>query len=730
VAPVILALGALLSIPAGAAPPPESSLVTRWSRDVTPDRVLPEYPRPQLTRRAWQNLNGGWDYAIVAREAPRPRQFDGRILVPFPVQSALSGVRRPVGEAERLWYRRMFQAPALADGHRLLLHFGAVDWEAEVFVNGAKVGEHRGGYDPFTFDITDALGDNREQELVVAVWDPTDRGPQPRGKQVMRPRGIWYTAVTGIWQTVWLEPVPRAYVSGLTITPASDLRTATVDVAVTGGRATDVVRVTALDGDRTVATAEGRAGQPVTLAIPDAHRWSPADPFLYGLRVSITGGDDVESYFGMRSIAVAKDAAGINRLFLNGAPLFEFGLLDQGWWPDGLYTAPTDEALAFDIETTKRLGYNLIRKHVKVEPARWYYHADRLGVLVWQDMPSGNNDTPAGRENFARELEHVIDALRNHPSIVMWVPFNEGWGQHDAARYTDWLKRRDPSRLVNHASGWTDEGVSDVSDAHAYPGPVRPMLEDGRAAVLGEFGGLGLPLEGHTWIDAGNWGYRSYTTRESLADAYRARLDQLRLLEAEGLAAAIYTQTTDVEVEVNGVMTYDRAVVKLPDDAAAVNERMYGPPPEIRTLVPCSDQTPQTWRYTTTRPTGEWSNPQYDDSAWKTGPGGFGRPGTPRGPVGTVWDTPTIWLRRTFTLGAWTYENPMLRIYHDEEVDVEINGVVVATLQGYTQGYTYVPLGVMGDATLIPGENTLALYVSQTRGGQFIDACLVDVIER
>ncbi len=432
----------------------------------------------------------------------------------------------------------------------------------------------------------------------------------------------------------------------------------------------------------------------------------------------------------MRAIAVAKDAAGVNRLFLNGEPLFQLGLLDQGWWPDGLYTAPTDEALAFDIETTRRLGYNLIRKHVKVEPARWYYHADRLGVLVWQDMPSGNNDTPAGKENFARELERVVDSLRNHPSIVMWVPFNEGWGQHDAARYTDWLKRRDPSRLVNHASGWTDEGASDVSDAHAYPGPVRPPLEDVRAAVLGEFGGLGLPLEGHTWIDAGNWGYRSYTTRDALADAYRARLEQVRLLVAEGLAAAVYTQTTDVEVEVNGVMTYDRAVVKLPDDAAPLHARLYGPPPEIRTLVPCSDAEPQTWRYTTMKPAGEWSNPEYDDSRWATGPGGFGRPGTPRAKVGTVWDPQAIWLRRTFELGAWTYENPHLRIYHDEEVDVHMNGVIVATLPGYTAGYTYVPLGVMGDATLIPGQNTLAVYVSQTRGGQFIDVGIVDVIEK
>jgi len=554
------------------------TLVTRWARDVTPGRVLPDYPRPQLVRRAWQSLNGWWDYVVAPKDAPQPTAWTGRILVPFPIESQLSRVRRAVGPGERLWYHRTMRAAPPRDGGRLLLHFGAVDWDATVYVNGTRLGEHTGGYDPFTFDVTDALHPGATQDLVVSVWDPTDSGPQPRGKQVLKPHSIWYTAVTGIWQTVWLEPVPRTYVGGLVVTPDLDAGAVRLSVAVAGATPGPRMTVSVLDGARPVAVASVPSDSAVTIPIAHPRLWSPSHPFLYGLTVRLAGGDAVTSYFGMRKIAVAKDSAGTNRLFLNDRPLFEFGTLDQGWWPDGLYTAPTDAAIRYDLTALKRLGFNLIRKHVKVEPERWYYWCDKLGLLVWQDMPSGNNDTPEGQRDFAAELEHVVDALRNHPAIVMWVPFNEGWGQHDTGRYAAWVKQHDPSRLVDDASGWTDQNAGDVMDVHDYPGPGMPALEAGRAAVLGEFGGLGLPLKGHLWIERGAWGYRRFGTRDSLWSGFRNLLARLRPMVGDGLAAAVYTQTTDVEIEVNGLMTYDRAVVKLPARAAAEIARLYAPP--------------------------------------------------------------------------------------------------------------------------------------------------------
>jgi hypothetical protein len=714
--------------PQPASPIPVTRLQTRWAAQVDRARPLPEYPRPQMVRREWQNLNGEWSYALTHRYAGRPSAFNGRILVPFPIESQLSGAGIWVSPDQRLWYRRTFSAPALAAGHRLLLHFGAVDWEAVVLVNGKEVGVHRGGYDPFAVDITDALrpGD-AEQELVVAVRDPTDGGDQPRGKQVLRPRAIYYTAVTGIWQTVWLEPVPESHITSLRIDP--DLEGGTVNVTVTASGKAGVT-VTALDGSREVARGTGAVGTEQTLTIPNARRWSPSDPFLYALRVRLDSGDEVESYFGMRSIAARTDAAGIRRLYLNGEPLFQLGLLDQGWWPDGLYTAPTDEALVYDIEKTKELGFNVIRKHVKVEPARWYYHCDRLGMIVWQDMPSAEDMSPAGEPIFASEHKAMIDALRNHPSIVMWVPFNEDWGQHATEKHVAWLESYDPTRLVNNASGWNDMKVGDVVDLHAYPGPGTPPLEKERSAVLGEFGGLGLPLDGHTWLDKGNWGYRSYTTQPDLNTAYLNLLGQLRLHAGDGLAAAIYTQTTDVEIEVNGVMTYDRAVVKLSPESIAANRRMYDAPPTIRHVVPASDRSPQTWRYTTTAPAGSWYEPAFNDAAWQTGVGGFGAPTTRHARVGTAWQTPDIWLRRAFDIPAGTLSNPHLRVFHDDDTRVYVNGTQVAELPGANPAFAYVPLSAAARAALRPGKNVIAVHTHQTRGGQFIDVGIVDVVER
>ena len=561
--------------------PAENPLTTPWTAQVNPGNALPEYPRPQMARKDWINLNGLWDYAIRPQQETTASKYDGRILAPFPVESALSGVKQPLTPEQRLWYRRTFTAPRLK-GKRLLLHFGAVDWRAEVWVNGQAIGRHEGGYDPFTFDITAALKGKGPEEIVVAVWDPSDSGPQPRGKQVLNPNSIWYTAVSGIWQTVWLEPVPEKSISELSMIPDLDGRKLRLTVhSGSSGEFTAIARL----GGKTVGRVSGKLNQECAVPLSDVRPWSPDAPTLYDLDISLGGGDRVTSYFGMRKIEIRPDAAGIPRLFLNGQSLFAIGPLDQGWWPDGLYTAPTDEALRFDIETLKKLGFNMCRKHVKVEPARYYYWCDKLGFMVWQDMPSAMpKEHTAVRRNggddleftapedaiFRRELEALVRNLANVTSIIAWVPFNEGWGQHDTNNILKWVKSLDASRLVNAPSGWEDRGYGDMKDMHEYPGPGMYPVMPGRASVLGEFGGLGLPVEGHLWWNKRNWGYRTFEDRAKLQAGYEELMEKLEPLVKQGLAAAIYTQTTDVEGEVNGLMTYDRKVVKF--DAAKLVE--------------------------------------------------------------------------------------------------------------------------------------------------------------
>ena len=719
--------------------PADGPLMTRWAKEVSPEKVHAEYPRPQMVRKDWRNLNGLWDYAICPKDAKTPDKWDGKIMVPFPAESALSGVMKRVGPDKRLWYRRSFEVPAAwtKDGKRVLLHFEAVDWHAVVTVNGKAVGEHRGGYDPFTLDVTGALKSSGEQEIIVSVWDPTDGGYQPRGKQVRKNRGIWYTPVTGIWQTVWLEPVPKAYIRSLKIVPDVDKNVVRVTADVPG--ATEKHRILLQDtilGKKVLRSVTGKAGQELTVTIDKPRLWSPDSPHLYELEVLLLGNaeksapvDMVKTYFGMRKIAVAKDASGVNRLFLNGKALFQYGPLDQGWWPDGLYTAPTDEALRYDVEVLKKIGCNMIRKHVKIEPRRWYYHCDKLGMLVWQDMPNGNNRGDQGRKNFRRELRSMIDTHRNAPSIVMWVPFNEGWGQHDSPEIVKWMKGYDPTRLVNHASGWKDRGAGDVKDVHKYPGPRTAALEEKRAVVLGEFGGLGLPVKGHLWWNKKNWGYRNYKTKDELAAAYSNLISRLHPLIGKGLAAAVYTQTTDVEGEVNGLMTYDRAMVKMGEELAArLNRRLYLPPPVIKTIVPTSEKKKQSWRYTTDKPADGWEKPDFDDSKWKTGPGGFGKGGTPGTVVGTEWTTPDIWIRRTFELKAKPAK-PQLRIYHDEDAEVYINGKLAAKVPAFTAGYVTVPVSKQAAAALKLGANTLAVHCKQTTGGQGIDVGIVEEVE-
>jgi beta-galactosidase/beta-glucuronidase len=585
----ILLLGSVLwglggcAMPGGQAwKPAEAPLVTKWAKDVSPRNAHREYPRPQMVRQSWKNLNGLWEYAIRPKDELRPMDFDGHILVPFPVESALSGAMKTVGEGNRLWYRRAFEVPSKWKQKQVLLHFGAVDWEATVWVNGVNVGTHRGGYDPFSYDITLMLRNKGPQEIVLSVWDPTDAGGQPRGKQVRKPHKIWYTPTTGIWQTVWLEPVNSLHIESLRIVPDIDREQVHVTAVCSQATAGLKVEASAKAKDLEEATAIGKPGKGISIVIDDPKLWSPDSPFLYDLTVTLKDRkgrvlDSVGSYFGMRKVSIGPDKAGIVRILLNNEPLFQYGPLDQGFWPDGLYTAPTDEALRYDVEAIKQIGCNMMRKHVKIEPQRLYYWCDKLGLLVWQDMPNAENESGADKGQFSRELQRMIDTHRNHPSIIMWVPFNEGWGQHDTERLAGWIRAYDATRLVNNASGWEDKGVGDVHDNHKYPGPEAPKNEPDRAAVLGEFGGLGLPVQGHTWQqEKKNWGYKGFKTPQELTEAYLALLDKLRPLIKNGLSAAVYTQTTDVETEVNGFMTYDRAMIKADaEKITAANKSLY-----------------------------------------------------------------------------------------------------------------------------------------------------------
>jgi len=759
---LVMVLTGIGTLEAETAPwePAKGPLMTRWARDVAPDKVHPEYPRPQMLREQWSNLNGLWDYAITERDAERPSSFQGQVMVPFPIESALSGVMLRVNDNQKLWYRRHFTLPETWKGQRILLHFGAVDWEAIVWVNGKKLGTHRGGYDPFSFDITEALkNDAREQELVVAVWDPTDKGPQPRGKQVTRPSGIYYTPVTGIWQTVWLEPVPERHIEGVKIVPDLDAGKVRVTVEARGTPPDAFIEAT-VSGDevnidkpgvgkavKKVASARGTVGQPIELVIPhnQLKTWSPESPYLYDLRLDLylgrdAGVDTVHSYFGMRKISLGKDEKGITRLFLNNKPYFQVGPLDQGFWPDGLYTAPTDEALRYDLEMTRKLGFNMCRKHVKVEPARWYYWCDRLGLLVWQDMPSGDRSVPDGggeltrskesAEQFETELKRMIDSLHNFPCIVMWVVFNEGWGQFDTVRLTRWTKEYDPTRLANCASGWNDMPVGDVHDIHVYPGPGSPKPEEQRAAVLGEFGGLGLGVDGHSWSKQ-TWGYRGTASQEDLTRKYERLMGRVwQLKDDPGLSAAVYTQTTDVETEANGLLTYDRAVLKVDlERVAAVNRGDVSRVPQLRTVVATAREKEHNWKYTLARPSEDWFKPDFAAEGWQEGPGGFGTRMTPGSVVRTEWNASDIWLRREFTLPEDGVKDLQLLVHHDEDAEIYLNGVLAARLAGYKTDYEEVAINADALATLKPGKNVMAVHCRQTGGGQYIDVGLGQLVK-
>ena len=606
----ILAVAGTLSAQQWA--PAGDKIKTKWAEEVSPTNAHPEYPRPQMVRSEWQSLNGLWDYAITPKSEPKPAKFDGKILVPFAVESSLSGVGRKVTPDDALWYKTTFTVPSAWKGKRLMLNFDAVDWKTVVYVNDIQIGSHTGGYTHFSFDVTPYLKSGANS-LVLKVEDATDNDFQPRGKQVSKPSGIWYTAVSGIWQSVWMEPVAPAHVTDYNVVSSIKEKAINVTVDAEGVQEGDVIKVFLLDGGIGYSTETANAaktatdglyavlasgmtvpGGTVTLNVRDPKLWSPDSPYLYGLDIQILRNgkviDKVASYTAMREVGAYRKNGNTKLMGLNGDGLFQLGPLDQGWWPDGLYTAPTDEALKFDIQKTKDFGFNMIRKHIKVEPDRWFYYCDQIGIIVWQDMPSfggskkwgmyyyGEGEdfpaTPEAKANYYKEWTEIINQVKKFQCIAVWVPFNEAWSQFDTKDVVAYTKKLDPTRLVNQSSGgnW-EEGVGDILDNHHYPYPAFRMWDKNMINVLGEYGGIGLPVEGHLWQADKNWGYVQYKNGDEVLAEYASFAEQLKQLIKQGCSAAVYTQTTDVEIEINGLMTYDRKVIKMDEKKLrAVNE--------------------------------------------------------------------------------------------------------------------------------------------------------------
>jgi len=718
----------------------EGKMLTRWGASLKPDSVWQEYPRPQLVRSNWTNLNGQWDYSVTSKDAKSAGKWNGKILVPFAIESALSGVGRRFTPEEALWYRRSFEVKKRS-GRRYLLNFEAVDYQSTVWVNGTEVGSNTGGNLPFSHDITDAL-ESGKNEVILRVTDATDTAYQLHGKQRSTPKGIWYTPVSGIWQTVWLEEVPERYITGLKITPKID---GTVSIEIgTSGKAAQATVTASLKGKQ-VATAKGTTKE-VTLTIPKPQLWSPDTPTLYDLKIQV-GEDTVSSYVGLRETGIRRDADGYLRFTLNGKPIFHWGTLDQGWWPDGLHTPPSDEAMRFDIEFLKAAGFNTIRKHIKVEPRRYYYHCDRIGMMMWQDQVSAMADNPpwtrlrpnpatrtwpeAAHRQFMDELKLMIDTLYSHPCIVQWVPFNERWGQHQTVEVGKWTVDYDPSRQVNIASGGNFFPVGHIVDAHKYPHPGFPFDqgEGGRfkgfVKVMGEFGGHGFPVRGHLWNpDARNWGYGGLPKdKAEWIERYETSIRMLNELRGQGIAGGIYTQTTDVEGEINGLLTYDRKVTKVPAaQLAVIHRQLFQAPPKSHVILP---ETAEGWRFVTGKPKGNWKDVAFDDKNWKTGRAGFGTKKTPGISVRTEWATKEIWLRRAFDLKEVDTDGPLvLKLYHDEDAEVYLNGKEVARETGYVTRYKTIPLGEAALGLLKKGRNVLAIHVRQTMGGQGVDAGL------
>jgi len=710
----------------------QAPLMTKFAKDVDPDNVLPEYPRPQMAREKWMNLNGLWQYqpGTWVNEPYPQGKLDKTILVPFAVESALSGVME---RHERLWYRRTFTIPADWKDQRVLLNFGAVDYESEVFINDKSVGTHQGGYDPFSFDITDYLTQG-EQTITVKVYDPTTQKGFPRGKQAMNSEGIMYTSTTGIWQTVWLEPVAQTRIENFRITPDIDKSVLKLQVFARGRRANDVQYTAQVkENGKVIATMKGDPMEEIFIPIKNQKLWSPDSPFLYDLTITMSDGtqivDKVDGYFGMRKISVEQDGK-FKKMFLNNKFEFQLGPLDQGFWPDGIYTAPTDEALKYDLEMTKAFGFNMVRKHIKVEPYRWYYWADKLGLMVWQDMPSPNsytgNTPPIEKEAYQKELIRLVETHWKIPSIIMWVVFNEGQAQHNTKDYCALVKGLDPSRLVNQASGGGHEGVGDVMDIHSYPPPACPT-SNYQTLACGEYGGIGYIVPGHTWKVGPT--YIMMDNKEKLMNLYDDYATMLAGFKTnEGLSAAVYTEITDVEVELNGLMTYDRLIkadVKrfYASTRKAIDQTIY-----TYEILPTSKDKARQWQYTTTKPAEGWMQKEFKATSWKTGEGGFGTTFTPGSVVRTEWNSSDIWIRQDFKLGDLSLinlDNLVLMMHHDEECEVYINGVEASKVDGAVSGYVTIQVSAAAKKALIKnGQNNIAIHCHQTVGGQYIDCGL------
>jgi hypothetical protein len=720
--------------------PKSSPLMTRWAAQVDPKNPLPEYPRPQMVRDEWLSLNGIWEWQPAAENDPPPfgRQLSASICVPFGVESALSGVMQ---HHDRLWYRRMISVPDKWRGKTILMHFEAVDWESEVYVNGQSVGVHRGGYDPFTWDITSYLNTGREDELLVRVFDPTEKGGQPRGKQKTKPGSLKYVSTTGIWQTVWLEPVPPSHIEDMLFNPDIDKSQLGLTVNVANAAADAVVEVTVRDGGKTIAKISTAPARPASLSIPNPKPWSPDSPFLYDVGLELKQGgktvDRLTSYFGMRKHAIGT-LNGQAVLMLNNQPLFQMGTLDQGFWPDGIYTAPTDEALRHDIEVTKEMGFNMIRKHMKVESRRWYHWCDRLGVLVWQDTPNtytrdGNTVIPpADTEAVIHGLRRMVLTHRNAPSIVQWIIFNEGQAQKffETDKMVEIVRENDPTpRTINEASGGRFMNFADVIDIHTYPEPSVPSPSPNYALVNGEFGGIGWLVPTRSWEPKGG-GKINVSTSDDLYYIYAELMEQVKVLkEKHSLSGTVYTQLTDVETEVNGLLFYDRAPKVPIEKIRAVNAFNF-PKPHYKEILPLSQTTPQTWKYTFDEPEGApnaWGKLRYDDTNWKEGAGGFGADCEH---IGTNWTgQKDLWLRKHFRLGKLTageLDRTVLILYCIGLTgDTYINGVkfpmqhTASRLIG--SPHEHRPLTAEVRRALVPdGDNVIAIHCRGTSQKQHV----------
>jgi hypothetical protein len=706
----------------------QSPLMTRWSASVDPKNPLPDYPRPQFVRKEWMNLNGIWEYQPGKEKdkAPVGQTLASSICVPFGVESALSGVMEL---HDRIWYRRMVTIPADWKGKDVLLHFGAVDWESEVFVNGQSVGVHQGGYDPFTHNITAQLKPG-ENELIVRVFDPTEHGGQPRGKQVTEPRGIMYTPTTGIWQTVWLEPVTPSFIEDMLLNPDVDKAQLGLTVNVAKAASDMMVEVKVKDGGKTVAKVTVAPNALTNIAIPQPKLWSPDSPFLYDLEFELKQGattvDKMASYFAMRKHSIGKGPDGEIKLMLNNQPIFEKGPLDQGFWPDGIYTAPTEEAMKSDVEAMKAMGFNYVRKHIKVEPARWYHWCDKLGLMVWQDMPSCNSyvgkfvPPPVDTAAFKRELTRLVLTKRNTPSIIQWVTFNEGQGQKafDTGEIVNMVRKLDPTpRTINEASGGDIHGFGDLNDVHSYPEPAVRPSNGKQALVCGEFGGIGYFVPRHSWEQSGK-SYVMVQNADDLYYLYAEFMEQIYALkQTKNLSGYVYTELTDVMTEINGLLCYDRTP-KLPfDKIKEINDWKF-PRPSYKDLVATSEQTPQAWKLTTEHPSGgpeAWQATAYDDSKWKDAKGSFGSHGEH---VGTKWTSGDLWLRKHFNPGMLTpaaLERTVLTLCREGASEIYINGLEANVQHGnnrsFNSHYEHRPL--MADvrkALVINGDNVIAVH--------------------